>query len=132
MHRVLRWEVPVDDAWHKVGAGAVVHVAAREHKRKPGDIVEVWTLEEGPDAGPWAGHATRSVTVVGTGHPLPDDVYHIGTAVVPTFHIISGPTHGSVDHIESAAGLVWHIFAKHDTKTDRQALAELAEGKPRS
>lgn len=124
MHRVLRWEVPVDDAWHKVGAGAVVHVAAREYKRKPGDLVEVWTLEEGPDAGPWAGHATRAVTVVGTGHPLPADVYHIGTAVVPTFHILSGPTRGSVDHIESAAGLVWHVFAKHDPEAERQALAE--------
>lgn len=125
MHRVLRWEVPVDDAWHKIGAGDVVHVAAREYKRKPGDLVEVWTLEEGPDAGPWAGHATRSVTIVGTGHPLPEDVYHIGTAVVPAFHILSGPTRGSVDHIEAAAGLVWHVFAKHDTETDRQALPPL-------
>lgn len=123
MHRVLRWDVPVDDAWHDIGAGDVVHVAARSHRERPGDLVEVWTLEDLSNT--YAETVPqRSVTVFGTGHPLPDDVYHIGTTVVPTFSVISGPTRGTVERVETVAGLVWHVFAKHDPEAERQALAE--------
>jgi hypothetical protein len=123
MHRVLRWDVPVDDAWHEIGAGGVVHVAARGYRERPGDLVEVWTLEEtaGVDTSELP---KRSVTVVGTGHRLPDDVYIIGSAVVPTFELVPSMLRGGKDHIEARAGLVWHVAAKHDPEAERQALAE--------
>jgi hypothetical protein len=123
MHRVLRWDVPVDDAWHEIGAGGVVHVAARSHRERPGDLVEVWTLEDLSNT--YAETVPqRSVSVFGTGHPLPDGVYHIGTAVVPTFRVYDGAPATTLPRIESAAGLVWHVFAKHDPEAERQALAE--------
>lgn len=124
MHRVLRWDVPVDDGWHEIGAGAVVHVAARSYRDRPGDLVEVWTLEETPstfidaDAIP-----RRSVSVYGTGNRLPDDVYHLGTAVVPALRVVPGPTRGTVDGVESMAGLVWHVFAKHEPPTTNGELS---------
>lgn len=115
MQRVLRWDVPVDDGWHEIGAGPVVHVAARSHRERPGDLVEVWTLEDTPttfiDAD---GIPRRSVSVYGTGNRLPDDVYHLGTAVVPALRVVAGPTRGTVEGVESVAGLVWHVFAKHE------------------
>jgi hypothetical protein len=123
MHRVLRWDVPVDDAWHEIGAGGVVHVAARAHRERPGDLVEVWTLEEMPDTSIEM-LPKRSVSVFGTGHQLPDGVYHIGTAVVPSLHIIPSALMSRPDLIESRSGLVWHVFAKHDPEAERQALAE--------
>jgi len=125
MHRVLRWDVPVDDGWHEIGAGAVVHVAARAHRERPGDLVEVWTLESSPGAGLDPSELRkRSVSVFGTGHLLPRDAQHIGSAVVPSFRVVSGPTRGDVERIESIAGLVWHVFAKYDPEAERQALAE--------
>jgi hypothetical protein len=123
MHRVLRWDVPVDDDWHDIGAGPVVHVAARAHRECPGDLVEVWTLEDLADT--YAETVPqRSVRVFGTGHALPHDALHIGSAVVPSFRVVSGPTRGTVERIESIAGLVWHVVAKHDPEAERQALAE--------
>lgn len=83
--RVLRWEVPVDDVWHEIGGGQVVHVASRQGLA----IVEVWTLRDGSGT-PFPGTEVR---VFGTGHPLPDDVgAHLGTT-------LAGP-------------LVWHLFGK--------------------
>lgn len=123
MHRVLRWDVPVDDAWHEIGAGDVVHVAARGHRERPGDLVEVWTLEETPGVDT-SELPKRSVSVAGTGHRLPEDVYIIGTAVVPTFDLVTPDSRGGVVQIHSRAGLVWHVIAKHDPEAERQALAE--------
>lgn len=115
MQRVLRWDVPVGNAWHEIGAGPVVHVAARDYRRKPGDLIEVWTLEHVPDDVTTFDIPKRSVGVFGTNHPLPDGVYHIGTAIVPSFRVVGGPTRGTVERIETAADLVWHVFAKHET-----------------
>lgn len=120
MQRVLRWDVPVDDQWHDIGGGPVVHVAARAHRERPGDLVEVWTLE---DNAPDAQIPKRSVTIVGTGHNVPDGVYHLGSAVVPTLTVVQSMLRGGKEHIESRAGLVWHLFAKHD-EAERVALAE--------
>lgn len=41
-HRILRWEIPIDDQDHDVRAdGGVLHVAGHRHFR---DRVEFWTL----------------------------------------------------------------------------------------
>lgn len=112
MQRVLRWEVPVDDDWHQIGAGRALHVAARTHRNRPGDLVEVWTLEEGPDAGAWGEIEGRFVTIVGTGHPVPAESYYIGSAVVPAFSVNET---GQLRHpleVESVAGLMWHVFGR--------------------
>lgn len=122
MQRVLRWDVPVDDQWHEIGAGYVAHVAARTHRDRPGDLVEVWTVE---DTGTRvADLPMRSVTVVGTGHVAPDNTEHIGTAVVPAFDLVTPDSRGGVVQIHSRAGLVWHVFAKYDPAAERAALAE--------
>lgn len=114
MQRVLRWDVPVDSEWHNIGAGAVVHVAARSYHERPGDLVEVWTLEDTePDGIQFDELRKRSVSVFGTGHLLPRDAVHVGSAVVPTFHVVPGPTRGTVERVESMVGLVWHVFAKY-------------------
>jgi hypothetical protein len=79
---VYRYEVPVDGRWHELDlSGAVLHVASR----RP-DVVDLWALHSG---GPTL---RRRFRVFGTGHPLPDGVCHVGTAL--------------------AAGgeLVWHVF----------------------
>lgn len=132
MHRVLRWDVPVGNEWHEIGAGPVVHVAARDYRRKPGDLIEVWTLEQVPDDATTFDVPKRSVGVFGTNHPLPDAVYHIGTAIVPSFRVVGGPTRGTVERIETTADLVWHVFAKHDTEADPRPLgAPVAQGRTR-
>lgn len=110
MQRVLRWEVPVDDQWHDIGAGRVVEVAAREHRKRPGDLVEVWTLEGAHPPGT-TDPGKRSVIVVGTGHPAPINTEYLGTAVVPSFTTDSpGAFPGAHVSVASCAGLVWHVF----------------------
>lgn len=113
MERVLRWEVPVDDEWHDIGAGRVVHVAARSYRKRPGDLVEVWTLEvDYAGDGSTADLAMRPVTVIGTGHPAPSPAWYIGTAIVPAFVVHeTGQSRHPLD-VESAAGLVWHVFGR--------------------
>ena len=75
----------MDDDWHRIGAGELLHVAAREPS-----VVEVWTLEE-PDGNRTP--ATRTVRVYGTGQPISEaDVEFLGTALVP------------------GVRLVWHLF----------------------
>lgn len=83
--RILRWDVPVDDAWHVVPlSGAVVHVAAR----RP-DVVELWAVDSGAE---W--REPRRFRVFGTGWPIPDDVQ---------FRVVGAA---------AAAGgsLVWHLI----------------------
>jgi hypothetical protein len=87
--RVLRWEVPVDDAWQPIGNGRVLHVACRPDAD---DVVHVWTLEDGPEI-PEGDSLNRYARVFGTGHTLtPDAGNHLGTALT---------TNGV---------LVWHLF----------------------
>lgn len=94
--RVLRWEVRVDDHWHEIGGGRVVHV----DNRPPAFTglpprVEVWTeehlLDDWPASPPIA--AKRRVLVVGTGHQIPTTaIQHLGS-------VLDGP-------------FVWHLFAE--------------------
>lgn len=126
MQRVLRWEVPVDDAWHKIGAGDVVQVAARGHRERPGDLIEVWTLEEAADTTFKTVEALlrRVVTVIGTGHAAPENARHIGSVVVPWFGLVPSMLRGGKDSIEPRPGPVWHLFERYDPEAERQALAE--------
>lgn len=84
--RVLRYQVPVDDAWHTLPVlGAIVHVATRSP-----EIVEFWAYGCGPER-------QRTFRVFGTGHPIPEaDAYttpvYTNTAIVP------------------GGALVWHLF----------------------
>lgn len=126
MQRVLRWAIPVDDQWHDIGAGYVVETSARQSVQRPGDLVEIWTLEDTPD-GDTANIPMRSVTVVGTGHPVPENTEHVGTAVVPTFQFVPAPFPTQRDRIESIGGLVWHVFAKYDQQAERAQLAAEAD-----
>ncbi|QES45221.1 hypothetical protein DEJ49_33315 [Streptomyces venezuelae] len=72
MSEIYRYEVPVDDQWHRIELrGEVLHVATRSVNK-----VELWAVH----------HADRlalvwDFRVYGTGHPLPADVYHVGTAL---------------------------------------------------
>ena len=70
---IYRYEVPVDDRWHPLQlSGRIVHVGCRNMH-----AVEVWALATDEPA------ETRSFRVYGTGHPLPPDVQHVGTAIAP-------------------------------------------------
>jgi hypothetical protein len=94
--RVLRYEVPVDDDWHTIGGGRVVHVDNRPQRFT--DLhprLEVWTEEHLLDDWPAtpALTAERRVIVVGTGHQIPPAAtQHLGS-------VLDGP-------------FVWHLFAE--------------------
>lgn len=76
--RVLRWAVPVNDNWNPIGPGRIVHVACRPNTD---NIVNVWTLEDGPDTPP-ANTVRRYVRIFGTGQTLtPDTGNHLGSAL---------------------------------------------------
>lgn len=76
MQRILRWEVPVDDEPHLIGAGPVVHIDSRRDRFPRGDRVEVWTLSSQACPEP-----SRRVQVVGTAHPFPIDWTPLGSVV---------------------------------------------------
>lgn len=84
--RILKWDVPVDDAEHLIGWGHVLSVGCQYEP----DTVQVWTLEDCSDGPP---EPRRPVRVFGTGQPLPDSVEHLGTALV------------------AGKPLVWHLLA---------------------
>lgn len=94
MRRILRWDVPIDDQPHGIGAGPVVHVDCRPPQivGLPADRVEVWTEERMPDDGSFPS-PTRKVQVFGTGHQLPTEV---------------GRPLGSTQHWEGR--LMWHLY----------------------
>lgn len=101
--RVLRHEVPVDDAWHRVDhAYSIVRVGCRQ-----ADVVEFWATENvgvrRVDTGNAEFISAEYVTaplsrraweyrVFGTGHPV--DGLYVGTAVAPS------------------GALVWHLFRR--------------------
>ena len=75
MKRVLKWNVPVDDREHPIGAGPVMHVACQSTI----DVVQVWTLEDD--------HVREVVAarVFATGQPLPEGVgadHHLGSVLI--------------------------------------------------
>lgn len=86
---VYRYEIPVDDEWHELKIGEILHVAARTPH-----FVEIWTLAvEVP-------LTTVELRVFGTGQPLPSGyggapLRYLGTAL-PTY----------------APELVWHLFRR--------------------
>lgn len=85
--RVFRWEVPVDDRDHKIGAGKVLHVATRRDI-----VVEVWTEEDAP-----ADELilpTRRATAIGTGYEVPEDMVHLGSTLT------------------SSGYFVWHLYGE--------------------
>jgi len=69
MTAVYRHEVPVDDGWHELHTGQILHVASRHI-----DTVEVWALSDDP--------TFRKFRVFGTGQPDVTGTY-VGTAIVP-------------------------------------------------
>lgn len=78
--KVLKWHVPVDDQDHRIGKGKIVLVACQYDAAS----VQVWTEEDAEDEG------HRLVRVFGTGHEVPTEYSHLGSAV-------SGP-------------FVWHLY----------------------
>lgn len=81
---IFRYKVPVDDAVHDIpcGPSPIVHVEAREH-----EWVEFWCEIDLAESDP----SVRQFQVFGTGHLLPPNVRHVGTALAPY-------------------GLVWHLY----------------------
>lgn len=84
--RVLKWVVPVDDNYHPIGWGKVVHVACQHGE----EHVMVWT-EESEDIGLL--NQSRAARVFGTGHPIPPGLEHLGSVVT------------------GEGRLVWHLYA---------------------
>lgn len=85
MKTVLKWTIPVDDEWHPVGAGPVLHVASQFGKISE---VQVWTEEVYETRS----ESITSATVIGTGHSVPDDADPLGSVVTSGGH------------------LVWHVY----------------------
>jgi hypothetical protein len=85
MARILKWDVPVDDQEHEIGAGPVCHVTSQYGRI---DLVQVWTFETEFES---TKDKRRLVRVVGTGHEIAPNSNVLGSAV---------PT----------AGLVWHVI----------------------
>lgn len=84
--RTAIWKVSVqvDDHWHEVAAGRIVHVACQATP----DWVDIWFEN--------ADMKTRKFTVVGTGHPIPENAEYVGTALA-----VGG-------------ALVWHVVESTD------------------
>ena len=81
--QVLKWNVPVDDRPHRIGAGEVVHVGCQFGP----ESVQVWTEESALTRG-----SERRVRVFGTGQKVPFDALHLGSTVT------------------SNGAIVWHLF----------------------
>lgn len=72
--KIYRYEVPVDDQWHKFQlTGSLLHVGCRDPR-----IVEFWAFHR-DDWNPW----WIKLRVVGTGQNLPEGGGYIGTAYSP-------------------------------------------------
>lgn len=79
MTRILRYEVPVDDQYHEFDLrGDVLAVGCRQPT-----VAEFWATHS--DDAPTV---TRRFLVVGTGHPMPDNAAHRGTATAPGGHLV--------------------------------------------
>lgn len=67
MKRILKTEIPIDDQWHTVQTGDVLHVG-----QQSADTLTFW-WEETADV------RARRLRVFGTGHEIPDDTTYAGT-----------------------------------------------------
>lgn len=96
---VRRWEVPIDDRWHRIPAGQITAIGCtRSH-----DKIDVWVASHG------IRQDTRIVRVYGTGHPVElKRPGVIGTVVtVPAaFMGLSGPPG------------VWHLIEDTARETE--------------
>ena len=83
--RMLRWELPVDDRWHKFP----ISVPPRHAETiNGGHAVEFWAEDKQ--------HSDRThlkLRVFGTGHNIPDDMVHYACTAA-----------------RAGNGLVWHIY----------------------
>lgn len=89
---VFKYKIPSDDQWHEVPNGHVTMVAMQ------GGYVYIW-VEQDP-----LEQRVTEYRVFGTGHPLEDVGYVVGS-------VLDGP-------------FVWHVGRKH--KPPHEALAEAA------
>ena len=78
--RIFRYEVPVDDRWHIIRSGPPLHVGCRQL-----DTVEFWAANSDD---PNAPVEDRHFRVYGTGHPMPDELVYVDTAVAPEGHLV--------------------------------------------
>lgn len=87
--RVLKWAVPVDDQFHPIGGGKVVHVSTLDAVSP----VYIWTEEE-VDKFETVHPPTRHTCIYGTGHSIPPLLEHIGTTVFGSmvWHAYAEPT----------------------------------------
>lgn len=79
------WKTPLRDVKQEVTIGLVLHVGY--DVKIPDAPAVVWHYAE--PAHP------RTLYVVGTGHPVPDDGYHLGSAITPegfVFHVFEART----------------------------------------
>lgn len=93
LRRVLRYEIPIDDNFHEIPAGKILHLSEYRHKNITGERarIEVWvevTFEGAGVVFPIIG--LQRVQVFGTGHPLPEDAAHLATCL--------------------DGALVWHLY----------------------
>lgn len=96
--RVLRYEVPVDDQWHRIDSPGrrVGPIAARN----PG-VVEFWAVQSD---WPHGVDGTGEFRVFGTGHVIDDDhAAYVGTTLA------------------ADGALVWHLFKRDVVATEAQA-----------
>lgn len=71
---MFRYAVPIDGQWHTFDLrGPIHHIAGRT----PG-VVEFWAQHD-----PAAAVIRRTLTVVGTGQPWPDQAVWVGTTLAP-------------------------------------------------
>lgn len=91
--RVLRYEIPIDDNFHEIPAGKILHLSDYRQKHITGERarIEVWvetTFDGSRVLSPIVG--LQRVQVFGTGHPLPEDATHLATCL--------------------DGALVWHLY----------------------
>lgn len=67
MKRILKTEIPIDDQWHTVETGDVLHVGQQR------DMAVTFWWEETADV------RTRRLRVFGTGREVPDATTYVGT-----------------------------------------------------
>lgn len=87
MTAIGKFEVPIDDQWHPLFCGEVLHVGAQF----PG-IVAFWT-EISTSA---QNQRNENFKVIGTGHEWPENSEYVGTVQ------------------DVGRGLVWHLMRRKD------------------
>lgn len=108
--RMLRWQVPVDDADHELRpVGPVLAVGATEAlwTHLPAHWVEFWTLEPSEVPADDEAPSVRVFRVFGTGQPIPDGYVWRGTCA-------------------RLQGLVWHLAERADEPGERTVRLQLS------